>query len=223
MKLAVMLEFFDEEKISTQPKFELEKWVYRGGGMKKREGGFFAVTRLLFCLVDFLGAVYCGYSSNERGEDEKKKYLRVARTWKAERFMLCFFEPKEIYKVEKVKMLYEMYRHGLVHLYQPKVIWYSRNENLDWGVYSKAHKKEKFSFYPQGELVDVSSSKIGHLNIVGDIDERSNIKLLTICIDNLCDDFEYAVNLYRERLKNEAKLQENWVSAVNAICEASDI
>ncbi|MGA9350610.1 MAG: hypothetical protein WBW48_17655 [Anaerolineae bacterium] len=79
------------------------------------EGGYFGVTRLVLCYVDYLGALYCGTqgNNNPRHLATSKK----AKTYIKE--VMSKIDP--LYGEDYIaNLLYDMYRHGTVHLYEPK-------------------------------------------------------------------------------------------------------
>src|SRR3990170_3266189 len=87
-----MVGFIDNELI-TQVKLEIGNWIHP----RKKQGGYFVVTRQILCMVDFLGAVYSGYHLRERQRDQREHKERIATSGKARKFIADFFEPKETY------------------------------------------------------------------------------------------------------------------------------
>jgi len=204
-----MINFIDNE-LFPQIKKEIKNWIYP----KKQTGGYFAVTRQIFCMVDFLGAVYTGYPLSERKKDKKGR--KIATSDKAIKFIIEFFEPKEAYKKDVVTKLYYMYRHGLVHLYQPKILKLSTRKRLAWFFYrGKRHMDEIKIGTDRGERV---FKNINHLQVLFDKNNR-NYNYLVIIIDCLYKDFEEAIKRYKHKLANTKYLQRNWRTAVNAICK----
>lgn len=210
MNQGEMISFIDNE-LFPQIRKEIKNWIYP----KKQTGGYFAVTRQIFCMVDFLGALYAGYPLSERKKD--KKGNRIATSDKAIKFITHFFEPEEIYQEDVVTKLYSMYRHGLVHLYQPKILKLSTRKRLSWFFYrGKRHMDEIKISTDKGEVV---FEDVDHLQILcaDKNDKRHNY--LVISIDCLYKDFEEAIKRYRQKLANTKYLQRNWRTAVNAICK----
>ena len=123
-----IVNFLNNELI-PQTKLEIGNWIRP----RKKQGGYFVVARQILCMVDFLGAVYVGYPLSERVHDIDGR--RIASSDKAIRFILKFFKPKTTYRNRVVSNLYEMYRHGLVHLYQPKILKISSKKRLLWFFY----------------------------------------------------------------------------------------
>lgn len=56
MTISEIVNFLDKELL-PQVKQEIGNWIYPN----KKKGGYFTVTRQIFCMIDFLGAVYMGY------------------------------------------------------------------------------------------------------------------------------------------------------------------
>lgn len=205
-----MVEFIDKELL-PQVELEIGNWIHP----RKKQGGYFVVTRQILCMVDFLGAVYSGYPLKERQKDQKDNKERIATTDKARKFIASFFEPKETYTDSAISNLYSIYRHGLVHLYQPRVLKYNSRRVLQWYFYrgKKRFYKTQTIDTPLGKKV---FNNVEHLQIL----KTSNKKhyFFPIGIDCLYQDFVKAVRSYKDKLNNTKYLQTNWRTAVNAIC-----
>lgn len=204
-----MVNFLDHELI-PQTKQEIGNWIRP----RKKQGGYFIVVRQIFCMVDFLGAVYNGYPLSESTQD--KHGYRIATTNKAIRFILKFFKPINTYQTGVVSQLYDMYRHGLVHLYQPKILKLNNNKRLLWFFYrGKRFDKKINAGTDIGNLVFLN---VEHLKVINN-GPNKKLYYLPICVDSLYEDFETAVQTYREKLKNTRTLQVKWRTTVNAICK----
>lgn len=204
-----MVAFIDNELL-PQAELEIKTWIWP----RKRTGGYFVVARQILCMVDFLGAVHSGYPLSERKEDKKGR--RIATPDKAKKFITTFFKPKQTYRKETVNKLYDMYRHGLVHLYQPRILKLNSRSRLQWALYRGARHQNKLTFGT--DKGNVTFYEVDHLQIVPNDPHERNYYLV-ICIDSLYEDFEKAVKLYREKLKSAKSLQRNWRTTVNAICK----
>jgi len=124
-------------------------------------GGYFGVTRQVLCLVNFLGALYCGYSP-----EEKKENQDIGPSSKALEFIediLGNIDPA--YKSKEGKYLYEMYRHGLVHLYQPKTLKFKNGRLLKWMIYKGGREPHTEVFNIENKKYTIQNVK--HLGIVG--------------------------------------------------------
>ena len=203
---------FINNELLTQVKLEIGNWIHP----RKRQGGYFVVTRQILCMIDFLGAVYSGYSRIEKIQDIKNQRERIATTRKAKKFIASFFEPKNLYHKTAIDYLYDIYRHGLVHLYQPRVLKYNSKKALQWFFYrgSKRFSKTMSIDTPLGKK---AFKNVGHLQVL----KNPNFKhyYFPIGIDCLYEDFINAVESYKNKLRNTKILQRNWRTAVNAICK----
>ncbi|OQY67095.1 hypothetical protein B6D29_02275 [Microgenomates bacterium UTCPR1] len=180
---------------------------------RKKQGGYFVVTRQIFCMLDFLGAVYAGYPKSERLQDVDGRKISTSR--KTIKFMKAFFKPRTVYTTNKISMLHSMYRNGLVHLYQPKALRF-RGGRLDWFIYKgKNHLKQLKVNTNKGIYV---FNDVHHLKIIN-FSRKYKRYYLAICINELYKDFIKAVKLYESKLKLKTYIQGNWRTTVNAICE----
>lgn len=200
---------FIDKELMHQAKQEIETWVWPN----KIQGGYFVVSRQILCMVDFLGAVYSGYPLKERITDKKGK--NIATPEKAKKFITSFFKPKDIYTKDIVDKLYEMYRNGLVHLYQPKILRFGTKGKISWALYRGNSYQSEIKLPSNNGLVVFKD--IRHLQIVPN--KSNQLNYLLICIDSLYNDFEQAILTYRNRLSKTKSLQRKWRTAVNAICK----
>ena len=203
-----MVGFIDNELLH-QAKLEIRNWIWPN----KITGGYFVVSRQILCMVDFLGAVYSGYSLKERKRDKSGK--KIAGANKAKHFITKFFKPRKIYNEDTVDKLYEMYRNGLVHLYQPKILKFGSKGTLKWALYRGKRFQPEISL--GSDKGNITFHNISHLQIVPNKLNKNNY--LFICVDRLYEDFEKAILDYRDKLYNTKSLQRKWRTAVNAICK----
>jgi len=205
-----MVSFIDKELL-PQTQEEIQNLIHP----KKKQGGYFVVTRQILCMTDFLGAVYSGYPRSERKRDEKEKKERISTTKKAKRFIAAFFKPKSTYRRDTVNKLYDMYRHGLVHLYQPRTLQYKKG-SLEWFVYKgKRYQAKMIVSTNKGEII---IKDVDHLKIIQFAPDKNRYHL-AICIDALYDDFKQATIDYKNKLVQAKHLQSNWRATVDAICK----
>jgi hypothetical protein len=204
-----MVNFLDHELI-PQTKQEIGNWIHP----RKKQGGYFVVVRQIFCMVDFLGAVYNGYPLSERVTDRNGRHIATSN--KAIKFILKFFKPKKTYQVGVVSKLYKMYRHGLVHLYQPRTLKLNGNKRLLWFFYRGKRFDKKITVGT--DLGKIIFFNVKHLKIIINGPSKKRY-YLPICVDSLYEDFENAVQSYRNKLENTKTLQVKWRTTVNAICK----
>lgn len=203
-----MTTFIDNELL-PQAKTEIQTWIWP----RKKTGGYFVVSRQIMCMVDFLGAVYSGYPLNERKLDKDGKHISSAT--KTKKFITEFFKPSQTYNKDTVEKLYSMYRNGLVHLYQPKILKFGSKGKLQWALYRGDRHQDKLTFgFDKGKI---TIHNVNHLQIIPNKLNQNNY--LLICIDSLYEDFEKAIITYRNDLNSTKLLQRKWRTTVNAICK----
>ena len=96
-----MVDFINKELL-PQAKLEIGNWI----NPRKKQGGYFVVTRQILCMVDFLGAVYSAYTKTEKINDQRSNRETIATTNKAKKFIAAFFEPKTTYNTNAIDYLY---------------------------------------------------------------------------------------------------------------------
>lgn len=205
MKLYEMEAFLSEE-VKEQVMFEIAPILHLG----YPPGGYFGVPRQILCMVDFLGALYSGFNPEKDYKDlKKKKGKKISSSKKALAFIHEIFgEIDENYKTNG-KYLYEMYRHGLVHLYQPKELELEDGKVLTW----LPHKGGRVSDIGTSDNRVIQNAT--HLSILKD----SGRFFLPVSIKCLYSDLLSSIDLYLTKLKNSEDLQKKWVSAANEICK----
>lgn len=93
---------FLEEEVKDQIFLEIAPILYIG----QEAGGYFGVTRQIVCFFDFLGALYYGYSDNQ-------KNMKISKPDNVKRFITNFIATAVDDKKyeENGALFYEMYRH----------------------------------------------------------------------------------------------------------------
>ncbi len=205
-----IVSFIDNELL-PQTKQEIENLIRP----TKKPGGYFVVTRQILCMVDFLGATHSGYHLSERREDPRGD--RIATSKKAINFITTFFEPKQTYQPQAVTNLYTIYRHGLVHLYQPKFLKLKNKKVLRWFFYKGKRNYRKIDI--DSDKGKISFHNVEHLKVILSDPKFPRNCYLPISIDALYEDFEKATQAYRNKLSKTKYLQTNWRTTVNAICK----
>ncbi|MBI4064838.1 hypothetical protein HY409_00505 [Candidatus Gottesmanbacteria bacterium] len=200
MKLWEMRQFLQEE-VKEQILLEIAPILHVGIA----QGGYFGVTRQILCLVDFLGALYSGYN----GEVDKKTERKlISKGEKAIKFIEEIMGENDPNYKTNGKYLYLMYRHGLVHLYQPKEIELKDGKKLSWLAYKGPREGTN--------VLEVQNVK--HMGI-SQSPQDPNTKYLTISIISLYYDLITAIDLFTKKLELEKDLQNKWISTANAISE----
>lgn len=198
---------FLSEELKEQILLEISPILYLG----QAQGGYFGATRHILCYIDFLGALYSGYRTENFKEKED-----VAMTRKAVRFITEVMKNIDEYYEINGQRFYEMYRHGLVHLYQPKVLYIKSNKKYQrWLVY-KGPRENAIVKIGNFEL-----SGIRHLGIISD-PQVLNTEYMAVSITCLYYDLNQAVDMYIQMLELDKSLQGKFISAANIIAGASD-
>lgn len=201
MSLARMKSFLNEE-LKEQILLEVAPILHLG----QEQGGYFGVTRHILCFVDFLGALYSGYRVENLKEKED-----VAMSKKAIKFIIEVMKEVDEYYELNGASFYEMYRHGLVHLYQPKIFFQkSKGKQLQWLVYKGPREK---AIVKVGNL---EVSDVRHVGIVPD-PYKHDVEYLPVSINCLYYDLIQAIDIYIGMLENDKSLQGKFISAANVI------
>lgn len=215
MELWQIKEFLEEE-LKEQIFLEIAPILYIGQAV----GGYFGVTRQILCFFDFFGAVYCGYDGKERYSNGAKKIAKTENTLKFMKEVLG----KEIDQSysRNGKYMYIMYRHGLVHLYQPKTIKLKNGRILKWAAYKGERERATISF--RSEDREITIPNVRHLGITSNpLDKNSNF--LTVSITCLYKDLLSGIDTYYHLLEQDKKggLLKNWITVANAIVDPEEI
>lgn len=168
------------------------------------EGGYFGVCRMVLCYVDYLGALYQGYQGKK---DKKSGRLIIAESSKAKSFLkevFCEIDPS--YR-ERAELLYETYRHGTVHLYQPKVLE-DNGRRLEWLVY----KGDRESWVYVGSR----AIKVRHLQ---PLEFEPSTWLFPISIVCLYSDLIKAIDVYQRKLGEDPALVDRFVTTWNVLVD----
>jgi len=202
MSLARMKSFLNEE-LKEQILLEVAPILHLG----QAQGGYFGVTRHILCFIDFLGALYSGYRVENFKERED-----IAMSKKAIKFITEIMGDIDTYYKLNGRLFYEMYRHGLVHLYQPKMFLQSNGKELHWLVYKG----------PREAALVKEVSGVRHIGIVAS-PSNQNVEYLPVSINCLYYDLIQAIDLYVSLLEKDKTLQQKFISAINVICELEKI
>jgi len=160
-------------------------------------------------LFDFLGALYCGY-------DGKGK---IAKPQNAIKFIKDVLGNKidPLYE-QNGKLAYEIYRHGLVHLYQPKEIKQKNGRILKWLPYKGPRQRANIVIEYDGRISVALNAR--HLEILTHPKDEK-FDYLPVSITCLYKDLLTAIDIFYKLLEEDksGKLLRNWQSSVNAIVE----
>lgn len=168
---------------------------------KNPEGGYFGVPRSVLSYADFLGALYGGY----KGEPNAKR-RRIATPEKAKQFIRDIFgDIDESYR-DYGDILYEMFRHGTVHLYRPNTLINNKGKLLEWMAYKgdrKCFQKYESRVIFVHHMQPMSFHGVRHL--------------FPISINLLYSDLVQAIDIYFDKIKADDKLVEKYSEVVDAL------
>lgn len=200
---------FLEDEVKEQIFLEIAPILYIG----QCAGGYFGVTRLILCFIDFLGTLYSGYS----GKKTKKGRMIVSEPWKIKKFITDILGEVDLKYRENGELLHDMYRHGLVHLYQPKTIKQKNGRILKWAIYKGQRESHPEGFDTQVGKFIIPNAK--HLDIVVDpLDNNSDF--LTISITCLYKDLLTIIDRFYQIIENNKNGEiKKWRESANAILE----
>lgn len=162
-----------------------------------KEGGYFGVPRLILCYIDHLGALYKGYNGKEHNERKI-----ISEPFKAKAFIEDVLGKVHPFYNKYGIFLYEMYRHGTVHLYQPKIFFNDQNEKLSWVTYKGP--RETVSEY----------GKIQHMK---PNEFKTKNWIFPISINCLFYDLIESITYFQNMIRTDNNLINNWKSTSNAI------
>lgn len=202
------IQSFLENEVKEQIFLEISPILYIGQDV----GGYFGVTRHILCFFDFLSALYSGYDGKDTYRNGAMKISKPENVKKFMDEVLIKIDP--MYK-ENGKYLYAMYRHGLIHLYQPRTIKLKNGRLLKWAAYKGSRERAKEVFKSDKETFAV---EVRHLGIITDPRDESS-DLLTVSINCLFKDLLSVIDLYKNLLEQDQNLIQRWQSAANFIDE----
>jgi len=202
---------FLENELKEQIFLEVAPILYIG----QESGGYFGVTRQILCLVNFLGALYYGYSP-----DEKKKKSDIGPSWKALEFMKNIMSDVDpIYKSKEAEYFYEMYRHGLIHLYQPKTLKLKGRRKLNWFLYKGGRNSHTETINDEyGNRFKIPN--VSHLRVLTySFGGNPNKDFLSISITCLYKDLLTSIDIFYNKIEKDKVLLKHWRQTANAISE----
>ncbi|MBI4258107.1 MAG: hypothetical protein HY619_04055 [Thaumarchaeota archaeon] len=97
----------------------------------EQEGGYFAIPRLVLGYVDYLGALYHGYA--RRPHPRTNRRILASGNY-AVTFLNDVFGAIDPNYRTRGKLLWEIYRNGTIHLYQPLTLE-NAGRTIEWLTY----------------------------------------------------------------------------------------
>lgn len=181
--------------------------------LDEEPGGYFGVPRQLFSLIDFLGAMYTGKYQRGKSGIGAIKYIKE---------IMGSDEIDSAYR-EKGKLMYEMYRHGLVHFFQPKMFKLTdgaefRLENgtkIEWSVH-KGNRTDDVSLKDDNKQVHLIKNA-QHLGV--EDHPLKDSKILIISLRCLFEDFKKSLSIYFDLIEKDKKYISKWNTVAGYITE----
>lgn len=138
-------------------------------------GGFHSVPREVFCYIDYIAAIR--YSKNS--------------STNAIRFIETYLGRKNVRYKHYGKLLYEMWRHGTVHEFDPKRLKHSsKKHSIGWQTNNNSRKQER-------------ACHLECFKVFGESDKF----LLNINLFELADDFASSVRTLITELKKSKNIR----------------
>jgi len=174
--------------------------------LRTRHGAPFATVRLVLCYCDYLGALYSGYRRRKGGRPSQ-----IAMSKKALRFIrdiLGQIDP--LYRL-RGKLLYDIYRHGTVHLYAPKHYRNRKGRHLLWYI---VKARSPWSHSGIGTMHHLRITRVSP-------GQRSAfpVSLFRLFFDLRRAIQRFAHLITQEQQSGGSRLRNRWVSTANEICK----
>jgi len=176
-------------------------------GVKTR-AGFFSVPKLVLTCVDYLGALYVGWNN------ERKNGRPVFTSGpKAKAYLRDLFG--QVYPEYKTHgdLLWEIYRHGTVHLNEPKILQ-NGARTISWQLF-KGDFKERTIIggvpTAPGKSIQMSQT---HL-VPAEIDGLPGEWMLPVCTTCLYEDLLASIDEYVGLIQKRSDIEDRFRKTVN--------
>jgi len=171
-------------------------------------GGYFSVPKLVLSCVDYLGALYGGWNNEYYGGKPQ-----FTKTSKAVKYIQDIFgQVFADYKV-RAELLWQMYRHGTIHLNEPKVLQ-NGAKTIEWFIF-KAGSGERMIIgkVPTGigQSVQMPVSHLVPMEITG----LPNAWILPIGTTCLYEDLLRSLDVYAQMIQSNLNLENKFRNTVN--------
>jgi len=170
----------------------------------------FAIPRLVLSCVDFLGALYCGEFRIRFGHQK----VFTDKT-KALKFLADMFGPFDSNYATYGELLWLMYRHGTVHLHQPRESLVNQRREITWALYKGDREKCGLKLDPIPELPQLQTS-IDATHLVP-ADRGDNYWVQPISVDCLYRDLLSSVDKFDQAIKANTELEATFRETANLI------
>lgn len=157
---------------------------------EKLQPAVFSALLSCFSTLDFLAALYAGNASTNASTSRQ-----------LEDFIKEYFN----YSVKKRELLIKIYRHKLVHLFQPGHLVEYKNKSYSWRIYNN-NKKMHIIISRKNELINPAPSVRLVVHYI-----------FSISIITFMQEIISAAEKYYKKLLMEELLQKNFDKAINDI------
>jgi len=165
-------------------------------------GGYFAVPRLVLGYVDYLGGLYHGY----QGRLNRGRRIFADSTY-ARVFLRDAFGQIDAHYRMYGNLLWEIYRNGTVHLYQPLTLQ-NAGRVINWAVY-KGPRSSQTRVQEAGV-----STLVRHLEPSWIVMNHWVQPVSIIC---LYEDLLQAIDTYSNMISRDSSLENKFRQVANAL------
>lgn len=176
------------------------------------EGGYFGVPRAILCYIDFLGLLLAGW----KGVKDKKGIKNdFATSQKAKDYIKKVLSQVDNLYDTNGELLYDMYRHGTVHIYSPKKMvskWFPER-TIEWLIYKG--DREQWDYF------ETKAIKFRHLQVR---ELEKNRFILPISIVIFYKDLLVSLELYKKMIYEDKaeQLLKNLLTVADALDQDFD-
>jgi|SRR5208282_3711110 len=181
---------------------------------EKREGGYFVIPRLVLSYVDYLGALHHGYSGSHK---PKGRRIFADHTY-AKSFIRDFFGPLFANYRTFGDLLWEIYRNGTIHLYEPLTL-----ENSDviisWQIFKGRSGERTILGDPtqSGRLIPLTHVLPWPIVSPTKGESHPNEWILPISTTCLHDDLLSAIDGFADFIQADSDAQRRFASTMEAL------
>jgi len=177
-------------------------------GVKTRSG-FFSVPELVLTCVDYLGALYVGWN-NEKAKNGRPIFTSSS---KAEEYLRDVFG--QVFSEYKIRgdLLWEIYRHGTVHLNEPKTLQ-NGAKRISWYLFKGGYGERMIIGQVPvgiGNYVQMPVSHLVPMQVTGLPGEW----ILPVCTTCLYEDLLSSIHVYAKMIQTNSSIEDRFRNTVN--------
>jgi hypothetical protein len=177
--------------------------------------GCLVVIREVFAYVEFLGALYGGYA----GEMDNRR-RKIASGQKSVQFLKEFFGTTDAAYRQHARLIYEMFRHGTVHVSRPHILKRrSDSSTIEWACYIGERQGAPICY--EGHPLQVD-----HLRPLL-LDVAAKRYIMSLSIDTLYNDLLSVIERYEGEIRKQYEagdptLLQHYTSTIKALLEPDE-